>query len=195
MNTNTMIDNCNRVKNIMDSLIRELSRDRVSVESYIRIPSTSIKSPYAFVGSVTNPNSIPVAIKNEDGEVYPVVLPTRIVEDMNRSILYVDEHTREARVRYFTDMLIRNRNKKFVATFVKKDGSIRSMTFVPRTEYNKLIGKETTAWGREMVKSKARLNMITVTELYVPDGVIGSHECFRPRTINLNTILDLRLAA
>lgn len=86
-------------------------------------------------------------------------------------------------------------HRRFVATFVKKDGSIRTIVFSPKFEYNEMIGKETTDIGRQIVETKCRRNMINIVEFYRPDDMIDGPECFRPRTINLNTILDLRIAA
>jgi len=110
---------------------------------------------------------------------------------MNQSIMTSDETTTDAKVREYTDLLICNRGKRFVATFIKQNGDVRSMTFVPRNEYNKLIGIGTTHIGRKIVRSKAMKDMITVVEILS----IGCHEVIQPRTINLRTIIDLKVAA
>lgn len=205
MNTNEIIFNCGRVKTIMDSIIQDLRREKLTTEKYIRNEHKTTSFSFGLgesgigIGFDIGPN--------EDGEDYgshhitatesPVkkVVVRSITSPVNESILRVDEITSKDKVRFYTNVLIRNPHRRFVATFVKKDNSIRTIVFSPRHEYNDLIGKETTEIGRQIVETKCRRNMINIVEFYRPDDMIDGPECFRPRTINLNTILDLRIAA
>ena len=201
MNTNEIIFNCNRVKTIMDSIIQDLRREKLTTEKYIR---NEHKTTSFSFGSGLGDFGIGFGIgPNEDGEDYGTETETPIkkvvvrsfTSPINESILRVDEITSKDKIRHYTNVLIRNPHRRFVATFVKKDGSIRTIVFSPKFEYNEMIGKETTDIGRQIVETKCRRNMINIVEFYRPDDMINGPECFRPRTINLNTILDLRIAA
>lgn len=110
---------------------------------------------------------------------------------MNRSILSVYENTNSCKVKFLADIIIRNRGKRFFATFVKKDGTVRKMVFVPRNEYNRMMGIESTNGGRKMVASKCAQDMITVVEFLNVDSL----EVVQPRTINLRRVIELKVAA
>ena len=199
MNTNEIIHDCNRVKTIMDSIIQDLRREKLTAEKYLHHEHKT--TSFSF-GSGLGGFGIGFGFgPNEDGEDYGTETESPIKKvvirssPINESILRVDEITAKDKVRFYTNVLIRNPHRRFVATFVKKDGSIRTIVFSPKFEYNEMIGKETTDIGRQIVETKCRRNMINIVEFYRPDDMIDGPECFRPRTINLNTILDLRIAA
>lgn len=201
MNTNEIIFNCNRVKTIMDSIIQDLRHKEPTTEKYIHHEHKTTSFSFGLGEGGIGIDSG----RNEDGEDYgshhitetetPIKKLVIRSSPINESILRVDEITSKDKIRYYTNILIRNPHRRFVATFVKKDNSIRTIVFSPRHEYNDLIGKETTDIGRQIVETKCRRNMINIVEFYHPDDMIDGPECFRPRTINLNTILDLRIAA
>jgi uncharacterized protein YrrD len=110
---------------------------------------------------------------------------------MNKSILSVYENTSDSKVMFLADVIIRNRGKRFLAIFVKKDGTVREMEFVPRNEYNRIMGVKTTDSGRNMVAAKCAQDMITVVEFMNVDSL----EVIQPRTINLRKVIELRVAA
>lgn len=101
---------------------------------------------------------------------------------MNNSIKTVALHTNNARVREIARQLYANADKRVRITFIKKDGTERVMDCVPRNEYNKAFGIQTTKRGAKMVASKAKNDMITVSEI-VGNGIL------QPRTINLRTVV------
>ena len=108
---------------------------------------------------------------------------------MNNTINAVNLTTNDKNVRKFSDMLLRNPNSKFKATFVKSNGENREMCFVPNTEWNKLVGKKGCETGRKIVRTKVQRGMIGVTEM-IADG-----DTFKvqPRTINLKTCISLEM--
>lgn len=109
---------------------------------------------------------------------------------MNNTINAVNLTTNDKNVRKFSDMLLRNPNAKFKATFVKKDGkTMRTMTFVPNTEWNKLVGKKGCETGRKIVRTKVFRGMIGVTEMVDEGDSIK----VQPRTINLKTCTTLEM--
>lgn len=108
---------------------------------------------------------------------------------MNKTINAVNLTTNDTKVRKFSDMLMRNPTSVFKATFTKKDGTVRTMKFVPNTEWNKLVGKDGCETGRKIVRTKVQRGMIGVTEM-IADG-----DAFKvqPRTINLKTYTSLEM--
>lgn len=106
---------------------------------------------------------------------------------MNTTIMTVAKNTYSDNVRAFAAVMLAWAGKRVRATFVKKDGTIRTMVCVPRNSWNAQNGIETTASGIRMIRTKVARGMVTVCEL-LESGV------FQPRTINLNRILTLELA-
>lgn len=101
---------------------------------------------------------------------------------MNTSIKSVLENTLHDNALVAARALCKNANHRVRVQFVKKNGDLRTMVCIPRNNYNEVMGIETTVSGRKMVATKAKKDMVTVTEV-VGDGVL------RPRTINLRTIV------
>ena len=110
---------------------------------------------------------------------------------MNSTIISVAENTLNAKVRHYADMLIMGRNRKFVATFTKKNGEVRTMQFVPKHSYNDTVGIATCSTGRDIVRGKVAVDQIVVNEIYRDEHAVGHNESIRPRTINLRTIISL----
>lgn len=100
---------------------------------------------------------------------------------MNISIKTVALNTTDDRVRELSRQLFALEGRRVRITFVKKNGETRLMDCVPRVQFNKTFGIESTAQGCRMVASKAMNDMITVAE------IIGSE--LRPRTVNLRTVI------
>lgn len=100
---------------------------------------------------------------------------------MNQSLINVANRSTDAKVLGIANFLLRNQNRRVRLTFRKKDGSLRSIVFVPGREYNETFGLRTTNIGRRIVASKCAADMITVQE------IIGEGEV-QPRTINLRTV-------
>jgi len=106
---------------------------------------------------------------------------------MNQSIETVRNNSINPIAKTFAQFLIDNEGHRFIATFEKVNREIRTMLFVPRNQYNRLMGIESTTWGREMVKTKALNDMITVVEILDSNTV-------QPRTINLGKLITLKVA-
>jgi len=107
---------------------------------------------------------------------------------MNTTITSVAATTNSNNAREYAAKMIAWAGKRVRATFIKKDGAIRTMICVPKNAWNEQNGIETTTWGKKMIRTKVSRNMVTVCEL-LDSGV------FQPRTINLGRILALELAA
>ena len=105
---------------------------------------------------------------------------------MNSTINSVHDNTMNLKVRSYTKTIIANMGKMMRCEFVKKDGSVREMYFIPRNAWNEQNGIETTVQGRAMIETKCGKNMITVCE-FLGDGK------FQPRTINLEKVLSLEV--
>lgn len=101
---------------------------------------------------------------------------------MNQSLINVANRSADPKVLEVADFLLRNQNRRVRLSFTKKDGSLRSIVFVPGREYNETFGLPTTNVGRRIVASKCASDMITVQE------IIGEGEV-QPRTINLRTVI------
>ena len=106
---------------------------------------------------------------------------------MNASLINVANRTTSPKVAQVVQFLMENRHRRVAITFTKKDGSLRRMVFVPDNEYNETFGVSTTNLGRHIVASKCAVDQITVQE------IIGIGEV-QPRTVNLRTVVDYRLA-
>lgn len=107
---------------------------------------------------------------------------------MNLSITEVSKSTTDERIKELTRQLFVNANRRVRVKFIKKNGELRTMEFVPRNQYNAVLGNESTAMGRSIVAAKVRYGMITVCE------IVGGVE-LRPRTVNLATVVgDIELA-
>ena len=106
---------------------------------------------------------------------------------MNQSIINVANHTSNLKVLAVAKFLLDNRRRRVRVSFLKKDGSVRTMTFVPDCEFNETFGINTTNFGRKIVASKCRGDMITVQEI-LDIGTV------QPRTVNLRTVIDYRVA-
>lgn len=134
-----------------------------------------------------------VAPSNSNPNILDYILPNRshVGVEVNRSLMSISERTYDERVKTIADFLIANPEKKFTATFIKRDKSLRSLTFVPRNEWNRTNGITSTWYGRQMVANKATRGMMTVVELLD----VGGHRVMQPRTLNLGTIVELKLAA
>jgi len=113
---------------------------------------------------------------------------------MNTSIQTVRDNTTSEKVRTISQFLLDNDGQRFVAVFEKRNFERRAIKFVPRNEYNAIVGIKTTDVGRRMVKNKALNDMITVMELYTADDEYGQHEAIRPRTLDLSRIITLKVA-
>lgn len=204
MNTNEIIHDCNTIKTLADKIIRELS-----VNAYIHTPSSGFGSGIAFApvfvthygedteeGSENKYDHIPVStylkpnrVIEEVAETPVAIVPDPILtEMMNRSILSVHDLTDNEKVRAATAWLIAHRDRMCVAEFTKKDGSQRTLRFLPRNEYNHLLGIPTTDIGRKIVNTKVHRDMIVVTEVCEDNRI-------QARTINLRTLNSLRIAA
>ena len=107
---------------------------------------------------------------------------------MNTSIINVLNNTSNLKVLEVAKFLLDNRNRKVEVSFLKKDGTVRVMRFVPDSEYNHTFGIKTTQVGRRIVESKCSADMITVQEILEAGRV-------QPRTVNLNTVLSYRVVA
>ena len=106
---------------------------------------------------------------------------------MNTSLLTIDRNTIIPTVKFITEMLKAFPGRKFKAVFQKvTDGSIRTMTFIPKMGWNAMNCIETSDWGRAMVIRKALRDQLTVVE-YLTDGR------FQVRTLPLRNILSLEL--
>lgn len=109
---------------------------------------------------------------------------------MNRSIIALWEFENRNIADVAEKLLARSFSKVHIK-FVKKDGSLRDMTIIPRREWNAdIIHKETTEVGRKIVASKVAKGMATVVEVCPPDES-HTEEWTRPRTINLAKIIEL----
>lgn len=106
---------------------------------------------------------------------------------MNQSIINVANRTSNLKVLAIAKFLLDNRNRRVSVTFTKKDGTLRRMTFVPDVEFNQTFGIPSTNLGRKIVASKCREDMITVQEI-LDIGTV------QPRTVNLRTVVDYRVA-
>lgn len=107
---------------------------------------------------------------------------------MNQSLINVLNHTSSPKVLQAAKFLLDNRRKRVFVEFVKKDGTLRRMVFVPDHEYNETFGIPTTNVGRRIVASKCSVDMITVQEI----TELGSS--VQPRTVNLKTVVRYGLA-
>jgi len=114
---------------------------------------------------------------------------------MNKSLETVLNNTTDPVIKTWAKFLTDNAGKRFCATFEKQNGEVRDITFVPRNQYNTLMGIETTDSGRKMVITKANRNMLTIVEFYRPEGCVGYHESVRCRTLNLAKLITLKVAA
>ena len=205
MNTNTIIHDCNTIKSLADKIIRELSVNAL----YVRNSSNGFGSGIAFAPvfsthhgedtdevTDTKGSFIPVSAYIKPNRTIEEVeeSPVAVVEDpvltdmMNRSIISVNHLTHDEKVRAATAWLIAHRNRMCIAEFVKKDGSVRTMKFLPRNEYNHMLGIVTTEFGRSIVRTKVCRDMIVVAEVCDDNRI-------QARTINLRTLNSLRLAA
>ena len=106
---------------------------------------------------------------------------------MNQSLISVANRSTDAKVLEIANFLLKNQNRRVRLIFRKKDESFRSIMFVPGREYNETFGLRTTNIGRRIVASKCHSDMITIQE------IIGEGEV-QPRTVNLRTVVDYRLA-
>ena len=108
---------------------------------------------------------------------------------MNQSITKVAELTSDVDVFKEVQSLIANRNRRCRAKFLKQDGTIREMTFVPHNSWLKTMGLGApTEQGKKMVNTKCHRGMVTVVEVFTGD--LGCQHCVRPRTINLATLVE-----
>lgn len=110
---------------------------------------------------------------------------------MNRSIVTVVEKSANREAIGYAAKMIANEGKRCAITFIKKDGTTRHMVCVPRNQYNTINGITSTISGCKMVKTKAHRDMVTVSEIYTPEGT--NVEAMRPRTINLSTITGFKV--
>lgn len=86
-----------------------------------------------------------------------------------------------------------NADKRVRVKFVKKDGSLREMVCIPKLEWNKMHGLETTKRGKAIVASKTAKKMVVVAEICQPDEE-HPQEWMRPRTIALAKLIEMSLA-
>jgi len=107
---------------------------------------------------------------------------------MNTSILNVSEDSASETVRQLAEKFIQNRGRKCRVEFVKKDGSLRQMTIIPRQSWNEMNGKDTTAIGRKIVAAKVQKDIVSVVE-FLGEGR------FQPRSINLRTVRKFEVEA
>ena len=183
MNTNTIIHECNTIKSLAEKIIRELS-----VNAYVRNSSNGFgsgKGSFIPVSAYLKPNC---TIEKVDETPVAVVEDPVLTDMMNRSIISVNHLTNDEKVRTATAWLIAHRNRMCIEEFVKKDGNVRTMKFLPRNEYNHMLGIVTTEFGRSIVRTKVRRDMIVVAEVCDDNRI-------QARTINLRTLNSLRLAA
>ena len=101
---------------------------------------------------------------------------------MNQSLINVANHSVNTKVLEIANILLRNQNRRVRLTFEKKDGTLRTIVFVPGREYNETFGLPTTNVGRRIVASKCAADMMTVQEI-VSVGEV------QPRTINLRSVV------
>lgn len=105
---------------------------------------------------------------------------------MNKSIQTVSLNTSNDRVRDLTRQLYANAGHRVRVTFTKKYGGVRVMDFVPRNQYNEVMGITSTDSGKKVVAAKAKKDMIVVSEIYNTErGDLAQ----RPRTINLRSVI------
>ena len=110
---------------------------------------------------------------------------------MNKSIESVKSATNNEKVRTYCDILTWNADKTFTATFIKKNGEERELTFKPSIDLYELIGKKALGNNLSALETKTLNDIITVTEIVsVEDGVN-----LRLRSVNLATITSLKFAA
>ena len=103
---------------------------------------------------------------------------------MNINLNTIIKTTDDTKVREFAAKLMSAGNRRIRATFIKKDGTERTMVCSVRDTWNGMNGITTTRFGKEMTATKAFKGMVCVTE-WLADG------CFQPRTLNLSTITSL----
>ena len=105
---------------------------------------------------------------------------------VNQSIETVMDETTIKRVRELTQYLFFHSGERLFAQFVKKNGEVRPMVFVPKAQWNRDHGIVSTEEGKKMVEEKALRNMITVTEIKRNDDGTFTEQC---RTLNLAKVI------
>ena len=109
----------------------------------------------------------------------------------NRSIISVRNNTTDAQVRKHANKLIHHTHELVEVTFVKKNGTTRTLLTLPCLEWNKLMNKPTTKPGRKGTATKTSHDTINVVEILVNSTT--SQVTLQPRSINLSTTSNIQV--